>query len=112
MINRFSLPIIEKLEDAGLKFDISGRPKSIYSIWKKMQTKNVPFEEIYDILAVRIIFEPVPDVSDKTTCWNIYSMITDIYMPKPDRLRDWVSRPKANGYEALHYSNGAAWQMG
>ncbi len=102
MINRFSLPVIEKLEETGLKFDINGRPKSIYSIWKKMQTKNVPFEEIYDILAVRIIFEPQKDVSEKTTCWNIYSIITDIYAPKPDRLRDWISRPKANGYEALH----------
>lgn len=102
MINRFSLPIIEKLEADGLKFDITGRPKSIYSVWKKMQTKNVPFEEIYDILAVRIVFEAQENVSEKTTCWNIYSAITDIYMPKPDRLRDWVSRPKANGYEALH----------
>ena len=102
MINRFSLPIIERLEAENLTFDITGRPKSIYSIWKKMQTKNVPFEEIYDILAVRIIFEPLKGVSEKTTCWNIYSVITDIYMPKPDRLRDWVSRPKANGYEALH----------
>lgn len=102
MINRFSLPIIEKLEADNLKFDINGRPKSLYSIWKKMQTKNVPFEEIYDVLAVRIIFEPQEDINEKTTCWNIYSAITDIYMPKPDRLRDWVSRPKANGYEALH----------
>jgi len=102
MINRFSLPIIARLEAENLDFDITGRPKSIYSIWKKMQTKNVPFEEIYDILAVRIVFEPVKGVSEKTTCWNIYSIITDIYMPKPDRLRDWVSRPKANGYEALH----------
>ncbi|MEE4213433.1 MAG: RelA/SpoT family protein [Bacteroidales bacterium] len=102
MINRFSLPIIARLEAENLEFDITGRPKSIYSIWKKMQTKNVPFEEIYDILAVRIIFEPIEGVSEKTTCWNIYSIITDIYMPKPDRLRDWVSRPKANGYEALH----------
>ncbi len=102
MINRFSLPIIEGLEANGIKFDINGRPKSIYSIWKKMQTKNVPFEEIYDILAVRIVFEPQEKISEKTTCWNIYSSITDIYMPKPDRLRDWVSRPKANGYEALH----------
>ncbi|MGM0666689.1 MAG: RelA/SpoT family protein [Bacteroidota bacterium] len=102
MINRFSLPIIARLEAENLEFDITGRPKSIYSIWKKMQTKNVPFEEIYDILAVRIIFEPIKGVSEKTTCWNIYSIITDIYMPKPDRLRDWVSRPKANGYEALH----------
>jgi GTP pyrophosphokinase len=102
MINRFSLPIIEKLEAEGLKFDITGRPKSIYSVWKKMQTKNVPFEEIYDILAVRIVFEAQNNVPEKTTCWNIYSAITDIYTPKPDRLRDWVSRPKANGYEALH----------
>jgi GTP pyrophosphokinase len=102
LINKFSLPIIEKLMQAGLKFDISGRPKSIFSIWKKMQSKNVPFEEIYDVLAVRIVFEPVPDVPEKTQCWNIYSMITDSYLPKPDRLRDWVSRPKPNGYEALH----------
>jgi guanosine-3',5'-bis(diphosphate) 3'-pyrophosphohydrolase len=102
LINKFSLPIIDKLTNAGLKFDISGRPKSIFSIWKKMQSKNVPFEEIYDVLAVRIVFEPVPGIPEKTQCWNIYSMITDSYLPKPDRLRDWVSRPKPNGYEALH----------
>ncbi len=102
LINKFSLPIIEKLSSAGLRFDISGRPKSIYSIWKKMQSKNVPFEEVYDVLAVRIVFEPVPGVPEKTQCWNIYSIVTDFYMPKPDRLRDWVSRPKPNGYEALH----------
>jgi len=102
MINRFSLPIISRLQSENLEFDITGRPKSIYSIWKKMQTKNIPFEEIYDVLAVRIVFEAREGVSEKTTCWNIYSLITDIYMPKPDRLRDWVSRPKANGYEALH----------
>ena len=102
LINKFSFPIIEKLTEAGIKFDISGRPKSIFSIWKKMQAKNVPFEEIYDVLAVRIVFEPVPGVPEKTQCWNIYSIITDSYLPKPDRLRDWVSRPKPNGYEALH----------
>jgi guanosine-3',5'-bis(diphosphate) 3'-pyrophosphohydrolase len=102
LINKFSFPIIEKLTSAGFKFDISGRPKSIYSIWKKMQSKNIPFEEIYDVLAVRIVFEPVPDISEKTQCWNIYSIITDTYLPKPDRLRDWISRPKPNGYEALH----------
>jgi GTP pyrophosphokinase len=96
------LPIIEKLTEAGLVFDISGRPKSIFSIWKKMQAKNVPFEEIYDVLAVRIVFEPSAGIPEKTLCWNIYSIITDSYMPKPDRLRDWVSRPKPNGYEALH----------
>ncbi len=102
LINKFSLPIIDKLTNAGLKFDISGRPKSIFSIWKKMQSKNVPFEEIYDVLAVRIVFEPSPGIPEKTQCWNIYSMITDTYLAKPDRLRDWVSRPKSNGYEALH----------
>ena len=102
LINKFSLPIIEKLTQAGLKFDISGRPKSIFSIWKKMQAKNIPFEEIYDVLALRIVFEPATGIPEKTQCWNIYSIITDTYMPKPDRLRDWVSRPKPNGYEALH----------
>ncbi|MBN1108048.1 MAG: bifunctional (p)ppGpp synthetase/guanosine-3',5'-bis(diphosphate) 3'-pyrophosphohydrolase [Bacteroidales bacterium] len=102
LINKFALPIIEKLTEVGISFDISGRPKSIFSIWKKMQAKNVPFEEIYDVLAVRIVFEPTPDIPEKTQCWNIYSMITDTYLPKPDRLRDWVSRPKPNGYEALH----------
>ncbi|HBE41845.1 MAG TPA: GTP pyrophosphokinase [Bacteroidales bacterium] len=102
LINKFSLPIIEKLTSAGYKFDINGRPKSIFSIWKKMQSKNVPFEEIYDVLAVRIVFDPIPEVAEKTQCWNIYSIITDTYLPKPDRLRDWISRPKPNGYEALH----------
>ena len=102
LINKFSLPVIEKLTEAGFQFDISGRPKSIFSIWKKMQAKNVPFEEIYDVLAVRIVFKPVPGIPEKNQCWNIYSIITDSYLPKPDRLRDWVSRPKPNGYEALH----------
>ena len=102
LINKFALPIIEKLTEAGFKFDISGRPKSIFSIWKKMQAKNVPFEEIYDVLAVRIVFESMAGIAEKTQCWNIYSIITDSYLPKPDRLRDWVSRPKPNGYEALH----------
>lgn len=102
MINKFALPIINKLENAGFTFDISGRPKSIYSIWNKMQLKNVPFEEVYDLLAIRIVFDPLPIIPEKTQCWNIYSLITDTYMPKPDRIRDWVSTPKANGYEALH----------
>ena len=102
LINKFSLPIIEKLTESGFQFDISGRPKSIFSIWKKMQAKNVPFEEVYDVLAIRIVFEPTVGIPEKTQCWNIYSIITDSYLPKPDRLRDWVSRPKPNGYEALH----------
>ncbi len=102
LINRFSLPIIEALNQNNIIFDISGRFKSIYSIWKKMQSKNVPFEEVYDLLAVRIVFEPGPEMSERAQCWQIYSLITDIYTPKPDRLRDWISRPKSNGYEALH----------
>jgi len=101
-INKFSLPIIERLDESDIKFQINGRPKSIYSIWNKMKNKNIPFEEVYDLLAIRVIFEALPDIPEKTQCWNIYSLITDIYMPKPDRIRDWVSTPKSNGYEALH----------
>lgn len=101
-IKRFSEPIIGKLKNEGFKFSITGRPKSIYSVWNKMQAKNVPFEEIYDLFAIRIIFEPGFNITEKSQCWNLYSFVTDIYQPKPDRLRDWVSTPKANGYEALH----------
>jgi guanosine-3',5'-bis(diphosphate) 3'-pyrophosphohydrolase len=102
LINHFSLPIIDALHKNKFKFNISGRPKSIYSIWQKMHQKNITFEEIYDLFAIRIVFEPLPDIPEKTQCWNIYSIITDIYAPKPERIRDWVSTPKANGYEALH----------
>ncbi|HBX87727.1 MAG TPA: GTP pyrophosphokinase, partial [Marinilabiliaceae bacterium] len=102
VITRFSLPIIDRLEKEGYEFDIKGRPKSVFSIWSKMQKKNLPFEEIYDLLALRIVFKPKEGIPEKTQCWGIYSVITDIYRPKPDRLRDWVSVPKANGYEALH----------
>ena len=102
LINHFSLPIIDALTENKFKFNISGRPKSIYSIWQKMHQKNVTFEEIYDLFAIRIVFEPKPSIPEKTQCWNIYSIITDIYAPKPERIRDWVSTPKANGYEALH----------
>ncbi len=102
LINHFSLPIIKKLEENSIDFEITGRPKSIYSVWKKIQSKNVTFEDIYDLLAIRIIFKPYPHIPEKTQCWHIYSLITDIYKPKPDRIRDWVSTPKANGYEALH----------
>jgi GTP pyrophosphokinase len=101
-IEEFSRPIKEQLEKNGISYDISGRYKSIYSIWHKMQTKSIPFEEVYDLMAIRIVFDPLPSIPEKTQCWNIYSMITDIYMPKPERIRDWVSTPKANGYEALH----------
>jgi len=102
LINHFSLPIIDALSLNGFKFNISGRPKSIYSIWQKMHQKNISFEEIYDLFAIRIVFEPRNEIPEKTQCWNIYSVITDIYAPKPERIRDWVSTPKANGYEALH----------
>ncbi len=101
-INKFTLPIIESLNKQKFTFNVTSRPKSIYSIWNKMQNKNVPFEEIYDIFAIRIIFETKGKLPEKTQCWNIYSLITDIYQPNPDRLRDWISTPKANGYEALH----------
>lgn len=103
VIDSIADPIKERLDALGLKYTIKARPKSIYSIWHKMQKKNVPFEEIYDILAMRIIFEPLDNgLAEKTQCWGIYSILTDLYRPNPDRLRDWVSTPKANGYEALH----------
>ncbi len=101
-INRFSLPIIDILTNHNISFDISGRPKSIYSIWNKMQKKKVSFEEIYDLMAIRIIFTPISRETEKAQSWQIYSLITDIYTPKPERIRDWISNPKANGYEALH----------
>lgn len=102
LINEFIKPISERLDSLNIVSDISGRPKSIYSIYHKMQHKGVPFEEVYDLLAIRITFDPVADIPEKTQCWNIYAIITDIYRPKPERIRDWVSTPKANGYEALH----------
>lgn len=102
LIDNFSIPIINKLNENNIDYEITGRPKSIYSIWKKIQSKNVTFEDIYDLLAIRIIFKPLTNIPEKTQCWHIYSLVTDIYKPKPDRIRDWVSTPKANGYEALH----------
>ncbi len=101
-IDRFTAPIVAALDRDHIQYEISSRVKSVYSIWSKMQRKQIPFEEIYDLFAIRIVFKPVPFPSEKTQCWQIYSTITDIYTPKPDRLRDWISMPKANGYEALH----------
>ena len=101
-INKFNAPIIASLNRDNINYEISGRVKSVYSIWSKMQRKQIPFEEIYDLFAIRIVFKPLPFPSEKPQCWQIYSTITDIYTPKPDRLRDWISMPKANGYEALH----------
>ena len=101
-IERFIQPIKDKLTESGIEFSISGRVKTVYSIWSKMQRKQIPFEEIYDLFAVRIVFKPNDLTPEKAQCWHIYSLLTDIYTPKPDRIRDWVSFPKANGYEALH----------
>ncbi len=100
----FEEPLRKKLDKMlGVgKYNMIPRIKSVYSIWNKMQTKRVPFEDIYDIFAVRIIFDYQEGVDEKKECWDIYSAITDIYKPRPDRIRDWVSHPKANGYQALH----------
>lgn len=102
LVYDFARPIQEKLHAENFDFTISGRPKSIYSIWNKMQTKNVTFDEIYDLLAVRIVIKSKEGISEKRQCFDILSLITDIYTPKPDRIRDWITIPKANGYEALH----------
>lgn len=102
MFEQFAQPIRNKLTMMGYDFELHGRIKSIYSIWKKMTAKQVPFEEVYDLLAVRIIFTPKLDMSEKDQCWMIYSVLTEMYKPHPERIRDWISTPKANGYEALH----------
>lgn len=100
-INDFIRPINDKLEKAGFKFEIYGRPKSIHSISNKMKNKGVAFEEVYDLFAIRIIVD-APIEREKEDCWKVYSMITDEYKPSTERLRDWLSNPKSNGYEALH----------
>jgi len=98
----FSGPIDRKLTEMGYEFKLKARIKSVYSIWRKMSTRNIPFEEVYDILAERIIFKPREGLNEKDQCWMLYSAITALYKPHPERIRDWVSTPKANGYEALH----------
>jgi GTP pyrophosphokinase len=100
-IRDFTAPIEKALDKADIDFVIKGRPKSIYSIWNKMRKQNIPFEEVYDLFAIRIIVEAEPE-NEKAVCWKVYSMVTDFYKPNPDRLRDWISTPKANGYESLH----------
>ena len=100
-INEFIKPLYENLEKGGFDFDIYGRPKSIHSIWNKMKKKGVTFDEVYDLFAIRVILNSPPE-REKEDCWKVYSMITDEYVPSPERLRDWLSNPKANGYEALH----------
>lgn len=100
-INEFIRPVKEKLEKIGFDYDIYGRAKSIHSIWNKMKKKNVEFEEVYDLFAIRIIVD-APFEREKEACWKIYSIVSDMYSPSPERMRDWLSNPKSNGYEALH----------
>ena len=110
-VKEFIEPIEKRLSATSFKYHISGRVKSIYSIWHKMKTKGVSFEEVYDLFAIRIIVDSPYD-SEKADCWAIYSILTDIYRPNPERLRDWISTPKSNGYEALHttlMSNTGQW---
>ena len=112
LIDNFIEPIRAELDKAGYKYTLLKRLKTPYSIWKKMTAKNIPFEQIYDIYAIRIIFESRPNYTEREQCWYIFSMITGLYKYKPDRTRDWVDKPKANGYEALHLtvmSNGGSW---
>ena len=102
-IAAFIEPIKKKVTEAGLKFDIKGRTKSIHSIWNKIQKQKTPFEGIYDLFAIRIILDSEPDpAKEKQECWQVYSIVTDMYQPNPKRLRDWLSVPKSNGYESLH----------
>lgn len=98
----FAVPVIPALDKMGITYEMRARVKSVYSIWNKMQSKSISFNEVYDLFAVRIIFEVHPGMDEKKQCWDIYSAITDIYKLRPDRIRDWVSHPKANGYQALH----------
>lgn len=115
LIDNFMKPIKQRLEEVNLDFYIKGRPKHIYSIWKKLQNSNIPFEGIYDLFAIRIIIKGIPineKDKEKAACWQAYSIVTDKYRPNPDRLKDWISTPRANGYESLHttvMSNAGVW---
>lgn len=100
-ISDFSKPLIEEFKEQDFNFEIKGRPKSINSIWNKMKKQSITFEEVYDLFAVRIIID-TPYEQEKADCWKVYSIVTDFFVPNPDRLRDWISTPKANGYESLH----------
>jgi GTP pyrophosphokinase len=100
-ISKLIKPIKDELNRSGVNFVIKGRPKSIHSIWNKMNKQDIPFEEVYDLFAIRIIID-TPLAKEKSECWQVYSIVTDYYKPNPDRLRDWVSTPKSNGYESLH----------
>ena len=112
VFREFTAPIRTELDKMGLKYHILARVKSVYSIWKKMETKHVPFEEVYDVLAVRIVFTPRNPEEELNDCFDIYVALSKIYKPHPDRLRDWVSHPKSNGYQALHVTlmaNNGQW---
>jgi len=102
LVKEFIRPISEKLKSEKIESTVTHRLKSTYSIWQKMQKKGVAFNEIYDILAVRIIIKAKPGISEKRQCFDVLSLVTDIYKPRPDRIRDWITMPKANGYESLH----------
>lgn len=112
MYRKFTGPIIRKLDSMGIRYSIKGRLKSPYSIWKKMTRNSLTFEEIFDILAVRIVFDPDSAEKEKSECFDIYLALTSLYKSHPDRLRDWITRPRANGYQALHstfMSNEGRW---
>ena len=100
-IARFLEPITQRLDQAGLRYHVKSRTKSIFSIWNKMRKQHVPFEGVYDIFAIRIILD-CPLEEEKQQCWTVYSIVTDFYTPNPERMRDWISIPKSNGYESLH----------
>ncbi|HRI80651.1 MAG TPA: RelA/SpoT family protein, partial [Cyclobacteriaceae bacterium] len=100
-IKQFVAPLKEEMDRLKVEVEIKGRPKSIFSIYNKMRKQNIPFEEVYDLFAIRIIID-TPLEHEKSYCWQVYSIVTDYYTPNPDRLRDWISTPKANGYESLH----------
>ena len=100
--NNFAAPVLKRLDEMGLKYTAKARVKSVYSIWNKMEAKKIPFEEVYDLYAARIVFDCDDPKLEKGICWQIYSAITDIYRLHPERTRDWISNPKANGYQALH----------
>lgn len=100
-IRRFMNPIKDALNNEGYVFDIKARTKSVSSIWRKMNSKKIPFEEVFDLFAIRIILD-TPEELEKPDCWRVYSIVTDFYQPNPNRLRDWISTPRANGYESLH----------
>ena len=112
VFDEFTAPIRKQLDQMGFEYEIKARIKSPYSIWSKMHVKHIPFEEVYDILAVRIIFEPRANIDERNECFNIYVALTQLYSSHPDRFRDWVNHPKANGYKALHVtlmSNRGEW---